>query len=274
VNAAVTPTFLARSEHFAVVGSTNDVVRSWLAMGEAEVCLAVADEQTAGRGREGRTWTAPTGRALLLSLGFRPSWLEPSRVWQLAASMSLAMADAAESTAELAPRSVRLKWPNDLVAETDDGSVRKLGGVLGETDGLGTSGATAVVGIGVNADWPASEFPADLAATMTSLRELGDNRPVDRDQLREAFLERLDVRLRALRMGSFDAIGWSRRQLTDGRLVRLEDRRGSSEVVRALRVDPMTGALVVEDPNGEGGQRQVLSGEIHHLRLESDGTLV
>jgi BirA family biotin operon repressor/biotin-[acetyl-CoA-carboxylase] ligase len=266
--------FLSRRERFATVGSTNDVVRSWLAMGEAEVCLAVADEQTAGRGREGRTWTAPAGSALLLSLGFRPSWLEPSRVWQLAASVSLAMADAAESTAGLAPRSVRLKWPNDLVADTGDGAVRKLGGVLGETDGLGMAGATAVVGIGVNADWPASEFPADLAATMTSLRELGQGGPIDREQLLEAFLDRLDVRLRSLRMGSFDAVGWSQRQLTDGRLVRLEDRRGSSEVVRALRVDPMTGALVVENPNGEGGQRQVVSGEIHHLRLESDGTTV
>jgi BirA family biotin operon repressor/biotin-[acetyl-CoA-carboxylase] ligase len=241
-------------------------------MGEAEVCLAVADEQSAGRGREGRTWTAPAGSALLLSLGFRPSWLEPSRVWQIAASVSLAMAHAAESTTQLAPRSVRLKWPNDLVAEAEDGSVRKLGGVLGETDGLGMAGATAVVGIGVNADWPASEFPADLAATMTSLRELGGGRPVDRERLLDAFLERLDIGLRALRMGSFDAIGWSRIQLTDGRLVRLDDRRGSSEVVRALRVDPMTGALVVEDPNGEGGQRQVLSGEIQHLRLETDGT--
>ena len=78
------PPFLARHEQFAVVGSTNDVVRSWLAAGEPEVCLAVADEQTAGRGREGRTWTAPPGTALLLALGFRPTWLEPSRVWQLA----------------------------------------------------------------------------------------------------------------------------------------------------------------------------------------------
>jgi BirA family biotin operon repressor/biotin-[acetyl-CoA-carboxylase] ligase len=268
----VSPSFVSRREHFAAVGSTNDVVRSWLAMGEPEVCLAVADEQTAGRGREGRTWTAPAGRALLLSLGFRPSWLEPSRVWQIASSVSMAMAHAAESTADLAPRSVRLKWPNDLVAEIADGSVRKLGGVLGETDGLGASGATAVVGIGVNVDWPASEFPADLETTMTSLRELGEGRPVDRERLLDAFLERLEMGLRALRMGSFDANGWSRLQLTDGRLVRLDDRRGSSEVVRALRVDPMTGALVVEDPNSEGGQRQVLSGEIHHLRLESDGT--
>ena len=67
--------FLARREQFDRVGSTNDVVRSWLAAGTAEVCLAIADEQTAGRGRAGRAWLAPPGAGLLLSLGFRPTWL-------------------------------------------------------------------------------------------------------------------------------------------------------------------------------------------------------
>src|SRR4249919_1694082 len=67
--------FLARRESFERVGSTNDVVRGWLADGTPEVCLAVAAEQTAGRGRQGRTWVAPRGAALLLSVGFRPAWL-------------------------------------------------------------------------------------------------------------------------------------------------------------------------------------------------------
>ncbi|HET9345155.1 MAG TPA: biotin--[acetyl-CoA-carboxylase] ligase [Candidatus Limnocylindrales bacterium] len=259
--------FLSRRERFTQVGSTNDVVRSWLSFGEPEVCLAVADEQSAGRGRDGRTWTAPAGTALLLSLGFRPTWLEPNRVWQLAASVSLGMAEAAETIARLQPRTIRLKWPNDLVAEAEPGTVRKLAGVLGETDGLGTSASIAVVGIGVNVDWPAADFPGELAETMTSLRELAPDTPIDRDALLGAFLGRIDVRLRALRMGSFDAVGWSARQLTDGRLVRLEDRAGSSEVVRALRADPLTGALIVEDPDGDGGSRPVFSGEVHHLRL-------
>ena len=75
--------FLSRRERFDRVGSTNDVVRAWLGEGTPEVCLAVADEQTAGRGREGREWVAPPGRALLLSLGFRPVWLSPVRSVQL-----------------------------------------------------------------------------------------------------------------------------------------------------------------------------------------------
>ncbi|HEX7474088.1 MAG TPA: biotin--[acetyl-CoA-carboxylase] ligase, partial [Candidatus Limnocylindrales bacterium] len=165
--------FIARQERFPQVASTQDVVRAWLAAGTPEVCLAVADEQAAGRGRSGRTWVAPPGRALLLSLGFRPTWLGPEHAWRLAATVSLAMADAAEDAAGLRDRAIRLKWPNDLVVEDDapgeagagfgGGAVRKLGGVLGETDGLGTAAPQVVVGIGINADWVAGEFPPDLA---------------------------------------------------------------------------------------------------------------
>jgi BirA family biotin operon repressor/biotin-[acetyl-CoA-carboxylase] ligase len=271
VSAIEAPPFIGRRQQFPLVGSTNDVVRQWLAAGEPEVCLAVADEQSAGRGREGRSWTAPAGRALLLSLGFRPTWLEPSRVWQIAGCVALAMVEAAEQTAGLPDRTVRLKWPNDLVTETD-GEVRKLAGLLGETDGLGTGHSLAIVGIGLNVDWQRADFPPDLAPTMTSLREAAGDQPVDRGALLDAFLARLDVRLRALRLGSFDAVGWLGRQLTNGRLVRLEDASGASAVVRALRADPMTGALIVEDPANPEQTREVFSGDVHHLRVEpADG---
>ena len=66
------PSLVSRSERFAAIPSTNDVVAGWLADGVDEVCLAVADEQTAGRGRRGRTWVAPPGTSLLASLGFLP----------------------------------------------------------------------------------------------------------------------------------------------------------------------------------------------------------
>ncbi len=259
--------FIARLELFDVVGSTNDVVRGWLADGTPEVCVAVADEQSAGRGREGRTWTAPVGRALLLSLGFRPTWLAPDRVWRLAAVTSLAMAEAAEEVADLARGTIRLKWPNDLVVE-GDGAVRKLAGVLGETDGLGTDDPRAVVGIGINADWPADEFPSELANGMTSLRvATGRDRPIDTADLFRSFTDALETRFERLRRGTFDGAGWADRQLTNGRLVRLIGHEGSEEVVRAVGVDPSTGALNVESRGG-GASRAVVSGEIQHLRLD------
>jgi BirA family biotin operon repressor/biotin-[acetyl-CoA-carboxylase] ligase len=259
--------FLARRERFAVAGSTNDIVRDWLAAGEPEICLAIADEQLTGRGREGRTWSAPAGRALLLSLGFRPTWLAPARVWQLAGTVSLAMAEAAERVAGLVSGAVRLKWPNDLVLETD-GAIQKLAGVLGETDGLGGDDPRAVIGIGINADWPATEFPLELAATMTSLREASGGQPLDADRLLDTFLDGLEPRIEALRGGSFDANGWTDRQLTTGRLVRLVGHDGVEETVRALRSDPSSGALVVADPRTPAGERAVVSAEIRHVRLD------
>jgi BirA family transcriptional regulator, biotin operon repressor / biotin---[acetyl-CoA-carboxylase] ligase len=260
--------FLARQEHFAVVGSTNDVVRGWLAAGEPEVCLAVADEQSAGRGREGRTWSAPAGRALLMSLGFRPTWLAPDRVWRLAAVTSLAMADAAEAVADLPAGSIRLKWPNDLVVDIEGIGLRKLAGVLGETDGLGGDDPRAVIGIGVNADWPASEFPPELADTMTSLHEASGGRSIEPTHLLEVFLTSLETGISALRAGEFDAGGWVDRQLTTGRTIRLVGHDGEEESVRALRSDPDSGALVVADATSPTGERLVVSGEIRHVRLD------
>jgi BirA family transcriptional regulator, biotin operon repressor / biotin---[acetyl-CoA-carboxylase] ligase len=251
--------FLSRQERFAVVGSTNDVVRGWLAEGTNEVALAVADEQARGRGREGRTWTAPAGKALLLSLGFRPTWLAPDRAWRIAATASLAMAQAAEAAAGLPTGTIRLKWPNDLVIDAPDGWL-KLGGVLGETEGLGTADPRVVLGMGINADWPRPEFPADIAAAMTSLREASAGHRTAPDDLLRAFLPRLEAGIEALRAGGFDAAEWQARQATTGRTVRLELPGGLSEDVLATGVDPNTGALVID------GGRRVLSGEIRHLR--------
>ena len=258
--------FIARSERFELVRSTNDVVRSWLQDGEPEVCLAVADEQSAGRGRDGRTWSAPAGAALLLSVGFRPSWLPVAQLWRLAASVSLAMAEAGESNAGLPAGSIRLKWPNDLVVEAGAG-LRKLAGVLGESTGIGTDDPRVVIGIGVNGDWPADAFPADLAGTMTSLRALADGRPIDHAVLLDAFVERLEGRILALRDGRFDVDEWADRQVTTGRDVVLIAPDGDATTVRALGVDPSTGVLVVADPTVDGGQRTVVVGEIRHVRL-------
>ncbi len=270
-------TFLARQERLARVGSTNDVVRGWLATGTPEVCLAVADEQTAGRGRAGRSWVAPAHAALLLSVGFRPTWLSPAHVWRLAAVVSLAMADAAEEVAGLRTHAVRLKWPNDLAIEPDapgragggleGGPLRKLGGVLGEVDGLGTDDPRVVVGIGINAGWDRRDFPAELAAAMTSLADASGGRPIDRTLLLDGFLSRLEARVEALRAGRFPVDDWIGRQVTTGRVVRLEEHgRGPEEVV-AVGVDAGSGALVVADPGVPGGERAVHAGDVVHVRL-------
>ena len=198
VPAAERPARISRFERLPRVTSTQDVVRGWLAGGQAEVCVAVADEQTAGRGRLGRAWLAPPGRALLVSVGLRPAALPLASAWQLPASAALAMLEAASTLVgetaigpldEPAPR-LALKWPNDLVAVLR-GEVRKLGGVLAEVETTGSGSAdergpsdhglaSAVIGLGVNVDWAARDFPAALATTMTSLSEAA-GRPVQRE---------------------------------------------------------------------------------------------
>ena len=270
-----TTAFVSRLEEFDRVGSTNDEVRSWLAEGIPEVCVAVADEQTAGRGRNGRSWVAPAGAAILVSLGFRPAGLRPEHAWRLAASVSLAMAEAAEAQLGLAEGTIRLKWPNDLVAliplaspsarsaAPGPSEVRKLGGVLGEATGLGTSDPAVVVGIGLNAGWRPEAFPAGLEATMTSLQALAPQRLIDRAAILRAFLDRVEGRVAALRAGRFDGAAWEGRQVTTGRIVAIVTDAGV-ETVHARGVDVESGALLLGD---EGPPRALLVGHIRHVRL-------
>ena len=246
--------FVSRLEQFATVASTNDVVAAWLADGVDEICLAWADEQTAGRGRHGRSWVPPPGAALLLSLGFRPDWLPADRHggsrrpyrsrWPMP-----------RGGAGIPNRTVRLKWPNDLVVvDPPDrgGAVRKLGGVLGEATGIGDDDPRVVVGIGVNVDWPAAAFPPDLAASMTSLLVESGGRPTDRDAVLDAFLARLEPRIEALRDGRFAVarLGCPPGVPPHAGAPRpRHSTRATPRMRLAIGVDPITGALVVEDAN-------------------------
>jgi BirA family biotin operon repressor/biotin-[acetyl-CoA-carboxylase] ligase len=264
----IAASWLSRFERFDVVGSTNDVVAEWLRAGTPEVCVAVSDVQSTGRGREGRTWAAPSGMALLASVGFRPTWLATGHLWRLSAIVSLAMAEACEVGGGMRAGSISLKWPNDLVRiDRASGGVRKLAGVLGETAGIDTPDATAVIGIGANVNWPRDRFPAELADSMTSLADLAPDRLIDRELVLHVFLERLERGVTALREGNFPAEAWRGRQLTSGMLVMLDQPDGTVETVVAEDVDTDTGALVVRGRNRGDEARSVVVGEIRHLRL-------
>jgi BirA family biotin operon repressor/biotin-[acetyl-CoA-carboxylase] ligase len=152
----VSPTgFGSPHRHLRRCGSTNDLARELAAAGAPHGTVVSADEQSAGRGRQGRSWSAPAGGALLYSAILRP--LE-KRHLVLPLAVPLAVAEAAEATAAVR---CSIKWPNDVWIEG-----RKCAGILIEArpqDGW------AVIGVGLNVSIATAEFPAELRETATSL---------------------------------------------------------------------------------------------------------
>ena len=138
--------------HFRLTDSTNARAREFAGRGAPDGTLVTALSQSAGRGRQGRTWTAPAGRALLCSIVVR----EPPRLLPLATGV--AVAEVVEAAlASPAPGSrleAAIKWPNDVLV---DG--RKVAGILVEAR---MQEGWAVAGIGVNVALRAADFPADL----------------------------------------------------------------------------------------------------------------
>jgi BirA family biotin operon repressor/biotin-[acetyl-CoA-carboxylase] ligase len=157
--------------HLRETGSTNDRARALAAAGAPHGTLVTAREQTAGRGRRGRTWVGPPGRALLMSLVVRE--LDPL----LPLRAGLAVAD-------LAGEGARVKWPNDVWV-----GGRKVAGILVEAR---PQAGWAVLGIGVNVAVDVADLPDDLHETAGTL----GRRP---DELEEALAELLRALERRLR---------------------------------------------------------------------------
>jgi len=185
---------------YNTIGSTNDLAASLASHGVGEGAVVIADTQTAGRGRRGRTWFSPPAAGLYVSVLLTPgrARVSPDRATALLTlTAGVALAEAVERVTGLAPA---IKWPNDLLVGR-----RKLAGILAE--GVASSAAVGlkavVLGYGINVG-PAA-FPPDLAGHVTSLEtELG--RPIERAALCAESLASLAGRYRELLDGGFDAI--------------------------------------------------------------------
>jgi BirA family biotin operon repressor/biotin-[acetyl-CoA-carboxylase] ligase len=147
-------TFGAPHQHLRATGSTNDVARDLAEAGAPSGTIVTASEQSAGRGRRGRVWSAPARKALLFSGILRPLELEHTL---LPLSVPVAVCEAVES---LAPVSAQIKWPNDIWIDE-----AKVAGVLIEAH----PPDWAVIGIGLNVAIAMSEFPDDLRWPATSV---------------------------------------------------------------------------------------------------------
>jgi len=161
-------------------GSTNDEAAAWARAGAPTGAVVVADAQTKGRGRLGRSWHSAAGAALFFSTVMRPK-VEVAKLPPLTLAVGVALAETV-ARFDVSPT---LKWPNDLLVRG-----KKLAGILTESACQGARLLHVVVGIGVNLN--VDEFPPELSAIATSLhRERGA--AVDRAAFTSCLCERLEV---------------------------------------------------------------------------------
>lgn len=150
---------------FGVVASTNDVARDLAESGAPHGTVVLAEAQTAGRGRAGRAWLAPSGSSLLLSIILRPRSDTSTRTGSGAAVLPLLVGLAVARAVEcVIGRAAEIKWPNDVLV---GGS--KVAGILCESSTGGPAGDYVVVGIGLNVTQRARDFDDELLAAATSL---------------------------------------------------------------------------------------------------------
>lgn len=234
------PVFGTPHRHFRVTDSTNDRARELVEAGAPGGTVVTAREQTEGRGRRGRVWTAPEGKALLYSAILRPL---DERHLLLPLSVPLAVCTAAE---QLRPGTeCQVKWPNDVWLEA-----HKLSGILIEAK---PQEGWAVIGIGLNLTIAPDEFPPDLRHPATSL-----GGGISPEQAREAVDDRLS---RWVHAGEDEVLTeWRRRDALRGREISWDEGKSSGI---ADGIDDR-GNLVVA--LGSGGRAVLGSGEVQ-IRL-------
>lgn len=226
---------------FDCVDSTNTLAKSMAAKGAPHGTILIADRQTVGRGRLGRSFQSPSGMGIYLSAILRPQ-CSPNELMHLTCAVAIAMCDAIEEATGFRPG---IKWINDLIWNR-----RKIAGILTELSLEPSTGkvASAVVGIGINCCQWEVDFPAELRSTAASLT-MATGRNIDRSTVAAAMiraLHRMDQELlthKALLMERYRA-GCA----TIGQEVSIH-RADTVSHGRALGIDD-NGALLVKFPDG------------------------
>jgi BirA family biotin operon repressor/biotin-[acetyl-CoA-carboxylase] ligase len=234
----------------AEIGSTNDAVMAAGHAGEPEGLAILADRQTSGRGRLGRSWTSFPGVGIYTSILLCPS-VPPLQAPLLTLMAGLAAAEAIEHVARIEPR---LKWPNDLLV---DG--RKLVGILTEMSTMGQRIGHVAIGVGINVHHRRDDFPEGVRETATSI-SLATGRRVERGEIVAALYDSLDRWYAAFRADGTAVIVKAARERTAtlGRPVTVDPGPEQWQGT-ALDLDE-DGALLVRD--AQGAVHRVLAADV------------
>jgi BirA family biotin operon repressor/biotin-[acetyl-CoA-carboxylase] ligase len=233
---APTPRLGSPRVHLRRTDSTNDRARELALAGAPHGTLVTAAEQSAGRGRQGRRWSAPAGSALLMSLLLR----EPPPLLPLIAALA---------AADVAGKQARIKWPNDIVfvrGGSANGSLAKVAGILAE--GRPQEG-WAVLGIGLNVAVRVEQLPSELHATAATL----GRSPADVELALAELLAALERRLAEPSAATLQA--WRARDALRGRAIGWSGGEGVAEGIDGA------GRLIVT--LADGGRTTLDAGEVH-----------
>lgn len=236
---------------FDSISSTNDRAKELAAGGAPHGTVLIADQQTGGRGRMGRSFQSPAGCGVYMSVILRPN-CAPDRLMHLTCAAAVAMCEAVENAAGFRPG---IKWTNDLVF-----GGKKLGGILTELSVDPQSGLVqhAIVGIGINCCQRAEDFPPELRDMAASL-SMVTKQAVDRSRLAAAMIQalsRMDVMLLTEKAAVMKAYAGDCITLgQDIVLLRSQERRYG----KAIGIDPDGGLIVTFE---DGTTEPVTSGEV------------
>ena len=236
-------------QHYPTLSSTMDRAGIFARAGAPEGTVVVSDEQTAGRGRSGRTWHSPPGTSLSATLVLRPD-VPPLALATLPLMAGIAVAEALES---LTGAPVHLKWPNDVWMGSDP-ERRKLAGILLTSAISGQQVNHVLCGVGVNLTVALDQVPPGGTSVLAATGRAVSPRDM-LDALLETFADRYRAYLDAGGRPTLDA--WLARAAMMGELVTVQD-AGQSRTGRFAGIDD-DGALLLDH---DGALHRVVAGDL------------
>ena len=235
---------------FEKTSSTNDVVEKLARDGVSEGVVVFAESQTKGRGRLGRKWLSPARKGLWFSVLLRPD-LRPQAATQIMVAAAISLARAIRDQTGLGPE---IKWPNDVLIHG-----KKVAGILTELNGELDHVKYVILGMGVNVNLSAHDFPSELRKLATSLKaEAGHN--LRRAELAAAILRELDADYARIARREFSSIGeeWQQSCSTLGRHVTI---RLGGRIIRGLAESlDEDGALLLRTEHGH--LERIMGGDV------------